>query len=353
MDTHSVSTLLEARRGTIAENAIARQYADHPELIARHGPAGRERALEDSHFNLRHLSQAIALGKPVIFLDYTAWLKILLMRRRVSMETILDHYRYLAEEIREELDPEPAATACECIDQAARLLPEMPEDLPSFIEGEAPVSLLAHRYLHSLLRGDRHTAAQLVHAAADGGMPVRKIYLGVFQTAQREIGRLWQTNRISVAQEHFCTAATQLVMSQLYPRVFSTEKHGRTLVATCVAGNLHELGVRMVADFFEMDGWNTYYLGANTPHESVAATLAERHADVLAISATLPYHVEPVRELIRVVRENPACAGVKILVGGPPFSGDPELWRQVGADGTAPDAQQAIDLANSLLEEAP
>ena len=63
-----------------------------------------------------------------------------------------------------------------------------------------------------------------------------------------------------MAQEHYCTAATQLIMSQLYPYIFTTGKNGRVLVGTCVSGDLHEIGVRMVSDFFEMEGWDTFYL---------------------------------------------------------------------------------------------
>jgi methanogenic corrinoid protein MtbC1 len=154
-----------------------------------------------------------------------------------------------------------------------------------------------------------------------------------------------------VADEHYCTAATQLLMSQLYPHIFATAKNGRTLVATCVSGDLHEIGVRMVADFFEMDGWNTFYLGANTPHAGVIATIIERKADVLAISATISYHVDTVRDLISAVRQHPECGHVRILAGGYPFNQDPELWRKIGADGFASDAQQAIVLADRLVEE--
>ena len=108
----------------------------------------------------------------------------------------------------------------------------------------------------------------------------------------------------------------------------------------------------MVADFFEMDGWNTFYLGANTPHDSVIATIVERQADVLAVSATISYHVEAVRDLITAVRQHPAAGRVKILAGGYPFNLDPDLWRKVGADGSASDAQQAITLANQFVKES-
>lgn len=232
---------------------------------------------------------------------------------------------------------------------AVQALPEMPDDVPTFLRDDAPLSPLATQYFQALRRGERHLASRLVLDAVAAGMPVKQIYLDVFQPAQYELGRLWQANRITVAEEHYCTAATQLIMSQLYPHVFATTKNGYTLVATCASGDLHEIGVRMVSDFFEMEGWSTYYLGANTPHSSVVAAVVEQRADVLGISATLPFHAEAVRDLIRAVRQEPAAGSVKILAGGHPFNQDPGLWKTVGADGTAENAQLAIPLARRLV----
>jgi methanogenic corrinoid protein MtbC1 len=138
-------------------------------------------------------------------------------------------------------------------------------------------------------------------------------------------------------------------MSQLYPRIFAVPKHHRRMVASCVGGELHEMGVRMVADFFELDGWRTYYLGANMPLKGVLAALAERSAHRLALSATLISHVPDVARMIAGVRSSEMGARVKILVGGRPFNTAPTLWRQIGADGYARDAAEALVVANSLL----
>jgi methanogenic corrinoid protein MtbC1 len=173
----------------------------------------------------------------------------------------------------------------------------------------------------------------------------------VFQPTQREVGRLWQINRVSVAQEHYCTAATQLIMSQLYPHIFGAPRIDRRLVATCVGGELHEIGIRMVADFFEMEGWDTYYLGANTPLEGVVETVVERQADTLGISATMTFHVREVIALIEGVRACEMGGRTKILVGGYPFNLSRDLWRQVGADGCALNAQEAVDVAASWFAE--
>jgi methanogenic corrinoid protein MtbC1 len=145
-------------------------------------------------------------------------------------------------------------------------------------------------------------------------------------------------------------------MSQLYPRIFGTTRVGRCLVATCVGGELHEIGVRMVADLFEMAGWDSYYIGANAPVQGVLQALEERQADVLAISATLTVHVGQVREMIeRVCMANQEYGsstgrGPIILVGGYPFLISPKLWQRVGADGFAANAREAVQVANALVD---
>ena len=158
-------------------------------------------------------------------------------------------------------------------------------------------------------------------------------------------------NQMSVAEEHYCTAATQLIMSQLYSRIFNTAKKGRCLVAACVGGELHEIGLRMVADFFEMEGWDTYYLGANMPASGIVQTLTERKADVLAISATMTFHIRLVAELIACVRAADSGGRINILVGGYPFNIEPDSWRRVGADGYAQNAEHAVAVANSLVTD--
>jgi MerR family transcriptional regulator, light-induced transcriptional regulator len=343
------SDAIRGQRTEIALALVEREFARHPELDQRYGKIGREKSLQDVGYHLSFLAQAVALNNRAVFVDYIAWAKVMLSQRKVLASDFAFHLECLAEVLQEQLPAESSTQAVEFVGAAVRAMPEMPEDMPTFLQPGEPLSPLAHQYLEALRRGDRRLASTLVLAAVEAGTSVKYIYLHVVQPTMYEIGRLWQTNRITVAEEHYCTAATQLIMSQLYPHIFATAKNGRTLVAACVASDLHEIGVRMVADFFEIDGWSTFYLGANTPHESVIATIVERHADVLAVSATISYHVEAVRDLISAVRQHPAAGGVKILAGGYPFNLDPDVWRKVGADGSASDAQQAIALANQLV----
>ena len=212
-----------------------------------------------------------------------------------------------------------------------------------------PLSDPAARYLDALLHGRKDEASRLVLTAVETGTSVKSIYLDVFQPAQREMGRLWQTNEVSVAQEHYCTAATQFIMGRLYPYLRIAARNGKRVIVTCVAGELHEVGARMVADLLEMEGWNSYFLGATMPTSGILSAVAEWEADILAVSVTMHYHVELARKLVSEVRRSPDAGSLKVMVGGRPFLVAPNLWRTVGADAFAPDAEQAVSTAARLV----
>ncbi len=219
----------------------------------------------------------------------------------------------------------------------------------SYLPAEGPRRPVAASYLEALLRGDRRRASGIVTEQLARGATLRDLYAEVFAPVQREVGRLWQRGEISIADEHFCTAATQLVMAQLYDRLFEGERRRATLVATSAPGDLHEVGIRIVADFFEMRGWDTVYLGANTPAGAVAEAAVRHRADLVAVSATRASHVEGVRDVVREVR---ARAGqVPVLVGGQPFQLAPGLVAYVGADACAATAEAAVLAAEALLGE--
>ncbi|MBN2737494.1 MAG: cobalamin-dependent protein [Spirochaetales bacterium] len=214
----------------------------------------------------------------------------------------------------------------------------------------ANLEVLNHDYLESLLKGDRRKASEMIMRAVEEGINIKDIYLHIFQPSLYEIGRLWQNNKISVAVEHFCTASTQLIISQLYPYIFNNNKKGRRMIATCVGSELHEMGIRIVADFFEMDGWDTYYLGANSPTNSVIEAIESYQAQLIAISATMTFHIKALKDLVAAIRNSSAGKNLAVLVGGRPFNLSADLWQQVKADGFGKDAQDAIDQANKIVE---
>ncbi len=332
----------------LAATLVAAEFGRHPELEQRYGSIGRQKSLEDAQFHLNYLASAVEADSPSLFQDYVAWAKVVLASRGVHEDDLAFHLEMMREAMQTVLPGDMHGLACQFVDAGRAALPTADRQVPTFLIEQSPFGDLARGYLQMLLSGERQEACRLVLDAVAAGASVRDIYLHVFQRVLYEIGRLWQLNEINVAQEHFCTAATQLIMSQLYTHIFRGKKPAGSMVATAVAGDLHELGVRMLADFFELDGWNTCYLGANTPHRDVIQTVIKSRATVLCVSATISYHVHQVRALIDGVRQNPDAGKVIVLVGGYPFNVDPELWRKVGANGFARDAAEAVALARQF-----
>ena len=91
---------------------------------------------------------------------------------------------------------------------------------------------------------------------------------------------------------------------------------------------------------------------ANVPSSSVVETVLQLKADVLAISATITHHVDAVEKLIAAIRRTLECRHVKIMVGGYPFKIAPNLWRTIGADGSADNAEGAVIEANRLTSQS-
>ncbi len=204
-------------------------------------------------------------------------------------------------------------------------------------------------YLEAILAGQSRSALDVALGAVAKGMDVRDIYVDILQEALYEVGRLWETNRISVSTEHLATAITQLVVSNLYEWLPRPEKVLGRFVLTGVEGELHQVGGHMVSDALESDGWDVKFLGANVPAADVLTAIADFHPDVLGISCTLLANLPKVSFLIGAVRKTFQASAPRIVVGGGAFRAAPEKAAELGADAWAPDMRAVIGVARTLL----
>jgi methanogenic corrinoid protein MtbC1 len=308
---------------------------------------GRAKCADDIRQTVMFLSESLNNNSYSLFVDYVGWLKVLFVKLGIAVEDLADSLDCLGYVVEGSLVGPDGVNAAAILKKARESLDSLPIDTVSLITGASPTSALARNYLDALLSGDKRRASRLILTNVSAGMSIKEVYLGVFEPVLREVGRLWHSNIITVADEHFVTAATQATMSQLYPYIFTGRSLGRAMVATCVSGELHEIGMRMVADCFELAGWDTYYLGANVPSKDVISILRQKGAAVLGISATLTRHLGQVSDLVTKVRSEVGSSLI-ILVGGYPFNIEPELWRRVGADGMAFDAATAVEVVSAI-----
>lgn len=350
MDSKSLlATKLKEDRHDLALLITDLHFEDRPELEQEYGDEGREKYHEDVLHHISYLEQSVRINSSALFSNYLDWARTTLIERGISEVYLFDSITFMKKILREKIPDDDALKLVEFIDIGLKSLKSHPHENKTFLIAGEPLVEEAKTYLDLLLTGKRKKAANLIEELVEDGQSIKEIYEHIFQKTQYEVGALWQSNKISVAHEHYCTAATQFIMSSLYPKIFSMDKSGKKLVACSVADELHEIGIRMVSDFFEMDGWDTHYLGANMPDDHLVESLDEYKPDILAISVTLPLHIDKATKLIEKVREDKRTDKIKIMVGGYPFSVVPDLWKKIGADASAGSAKDAIETANKLL----
>ena len=172
-------------------------------------------------------------------------------------------------------------------------------------------------YTEALLRGDKRACADIVTRLLDEGLPIRTLFIDLFQESLYHVGRLWELNRISVATEHLATSVTLVLFQLVYPRVFAVPRNGRCAIVACTPDEHHHIGARMVSDICEMHGWDSHFVGASTPASDLCKLVEEKRPDILAISITLYANLGNLLHLISRVRA--AAPDLPIIIGGQAF----------------------------------
>lgn len=212
------------------------------------------------------------------------------------------------------------------------------------------LSELRRRYLAAQLAGNRREALRLViDEGLARGAAVLDVQLEVIQAAQREIGRLWQENSISIAQEHMATAISSMALSHLFDMAPRAPANGKCVLVACVEGELHDFPARLVADALDLAGFDVRYLGASVPTDSLLQMIAADAPDLLALSTTMTFNVPALRRALERVR---AQTGGKlpIVIGGGACGWVKNVAEELAVDGTASDAASTVRVISRLLE---
>lgn len=309
----------------------------------------RARIREEFMAAIGSLQESLATGSPAFLIDHTSRDQARFMTRPFPGGFVLSYLEILGDVAAHELPTDYREQAGTII-RAARAALKKSAGLPgSRTADRTPLSPLARSFLDAVLVADRHRGDAIIDEALAAGIPLRDIYLRVFQPVLVETGMLWQENKATIAQEHYITGVTRQAMERVRNRVTAQFRKGRSVVTACVGEELHDTGILMVADFFGMDGWDVYSTGANTPVRCILETVKEQKADAVALSVTMPSRLPGLQYLIRSLRADAATSRVKIIVGGYPFGIIPDLWKQVGADACAATADDAVTAANRLV----
>jgi methanogenic corrinoid protein MtbC1 len=125
------------------------------------------------------------------------------------------------------------------------------------------------------------------------------------------------------------------------------ETAGKVVIGT-VEGDVHSIGKDLVGSFLFSNGFEVYNLGEEVPASKFVDKAEEVNAQVIGLSALLTMSMDFQRQVIEELDKRGLRKKYKVIVGGAPTS---EGWAdEIGADGWADDAIEAVNLVQELLK---
>ena len=204
-------------------------------------------------------------------------------------------------------------------------------------------------FLESLISGDRRSCSEYAHQYIEQNHSIQELYENVLRTSLYDVGKLWEYNQISVATEHLAAAIVESILNEFYQDIASNGKTNKRIVLSCVEEELHQIGIKMISDVFEMNGWYSCFLGANTPTRDLIVYIRENQPDLLGISMSLYFHLPNLDEMLQRIREE--FPDLPVLVGGQAFqSGGREILEQYGNVYYKSDIKSTEAFINKLTE---
>ncbi len=337
-----------ALQGDAVSAVTERFYATHGSAYAEFGERGREACREDLAFHLEFLRPVLEFGLLQPMVDYLCWLNSVLVARSIPAGHLGLSLDWLAEFFVAHMDAADGAVVAAAL-HAAR---------DQFLAaGNAPVMSPvapaawpeAATFETALLAGNQREALAVVNRCIDSGHSLVEVEMHVIQPALYRIGEKWQANLVTVAQEHMATALVQSVMTVGLLRSPPPALINKHALLACVSGNDHAIGLRMVADALQLDGWDVQYLGANVPTPALVAQAMEWKPDLVGLSVSFPQQLPMVKQIIAQLGQHLGSARPAVIIGGLAINRFNRLATVVGADAYGADAQAAVASANSMV----
>ncbi len=328
----------------------ARLYATHGQIYEQFGPRGRVACREDLAFHLEFLQPVLEFGLLQPMVDYLCWLGSVLAARTIPADHIVRSLDLLGEFFGEHMDAADAGVVTAALQAAATRFMNVAA-LGNSIPAPAPPTPWpeASPFEAALLAGSQHEAFAVVNRCIENGRSLIGVELHVVQPSLYHIGEEWQANRVSVAKEHMATAIAVSVMTMGLLRSPPSAMIDRRVLLACVAGNNHSVGLRMVADAFQLTGWDVQYLGADVPTASIIQQAEEWNAHLVGLSVAFAQQVPVAKEIVAQLAERFGTSRPAVIIGGLAINRFSRLADVVGADAFGADASAAVAAAARVI----
>jgi 5-methyltetrahydrofolate--homocysteine methyltransferase len=197
----------------------------------------------------------------------------------------------------------------------------------------------------AIIGGDQK-AAELTKAALDEGIAPERILEEGLIAGMNTVGERFKAGEFYIPEVLIAARAMKMAMEILEPKLVEAgvEPLGKAVIGT-VKGDLHDIGKNLVMMMLKGAGFEVTDAGTDVSAEDFVAKAKESGAQIVGLSALLTTTMSMMEKTIQSIKE--AGLAAKVMIGGAPVTQN--FADKIGADGYAPDAASAVDLAKSLI----
>ncbi len=147
-------------------------------------------------------------------------------------------------------------------------------------------------------------------------IPIKDIYNEILIASMLDVGLPDENDDFDIVTEHIYSNIIRTIIENCSEEICKSSKSkvGKTVLLCGVEGEMHDLPIKIVEDHFLLEGFNTIYLGSNTPVSTVEQAVKDFNIDYVAISVTNFYFLSKLNDLATAVKG--IDRDVKVIVGG-------------------------------------
>jgi 5-methyltetrahydrofolate--homocysteine methyltransferase len=200
----------------------------------------------------------------------------------------------------------------------------------------------------AVVSGDASISRQLTEQALSEGIDPLQLVNSCLVPAMDEVGRRFESNEYFVPELLISARAMKASLELIRPLLIARgdKPLGRVAIGT-VRGDLHDIGKNLVASLLEGGGFEVIDLGVNVSPEKFIATIKEKDATIVAMSALLTTTMPAMKTTIEALKQAGVREKVKVLIGGAPIT--QKYAEEIGADGYSENAVGAVALAKKAV----
>ncbi len=169
-------------------------------------------------------------------------------------------------------------------------------------------------FYNSLLEGNKENCKKIVDGLISEKTGIKELYLNLFQKSLYLLGKQWEQNKVTIAEEHMASDIIENLLIYSFGKYKVPKKKKGIALVSCIDKEYHEIGARMASHIFELNGWDSIFLGASTPTREIISAVRLKKPDIVGLSFNFYMNLMRFKEVLDHIKKY--FPEQKVIVGG-------------------------------------